>query len=58
MLDSVLVRLDIAATERGSTSRDPNGVKHAIAVEEMIGPTGNELWVRAIADVRAIKALR
>lgn len=54
MLDGVLGRLDIAAAERGSTSRDPNGVKHAITIEEMIGPTGNELWVRAIADVRAI----
>ena len=31
---------------------------HAIAIEEMVGPTGEELRVWAVADVGAVEARR
>ena len=56
MLNGVFVSLDITAAENGSALRDPDGVKHAVAIKEVIRTTGKELRVWAVANVSAIQA--
>ncbi|GFY95220.1 nine-cis-epoxycarotenoid dioxygenase 4 [Actinidia rufa] len=53
VLDCVFVGFDEAAAEGGAAAGDLEGVEHAVAVEEVIGPAGKELGVGAVSDVHA-----
>lgn len=55
-----LVRTDVTAREGGvgPASGDAEAVEHAVAVEEVVGPTWEELRVGAVTDVGAVEARR
>lgn len=54
-LQSVLVRFHITAAQNGTAVGDSKRVKHAIAVEQVVGPTGKVLRVRAVTNIRTIE---
>ena len=53
-LNKVLISGDVAAAEGCFSSGDSNGVKHSIAVEEMVWAAREELRVGAISNVGAV----
>ena len=57
-LNGVLVGLDVSAAEHRPASRDPNGVQHAVPVEQVVGPTRKVLRVGAMANVGSVEARR
>lgn len=57
-LNGIFVGLDIAAAEHSTAFGDPNRVKHAVSVKQVVGPTWKVLRVRAIADVGTVEARR
>lgn len=54
-LDVVFISLDVSATESGFTVVDFYGVKHTVAVEEMVRTTREKLWIWTVTDVSAVK---
>ena len=54
----VLVGFNVSTTKGGFAVVDENGVKHAIAVEEVVGPTGEILRVGAVSYVGPVEGGR
>ena len=51
-LEEKLVGADVATGEERSGG-EKEGVEHAVAVQEVVGPVGKVLWVGPVADVGA-----